>query len=260
MKKYFYLFVVFLSILQSGGKAQTPQEKLLYSTDFQEWTKFSSNSTLPGTVVSKTTDFTQERFDFSYFKVAVDPTKTDVKFIGVTPGAAITDKAGDCYIQLSPLASITKVVFTHGATGGNRGYRLEKKSSTDADWVTVSNAFAVPAGGQTVTVSINEENVALRFTNLTTDQNAYLFDLKIYGNYTPVGTQHTLTTLVNIANAGTITKTPNSYEYTEGSTVSLQATPNFGYKFVKWVDADNADAELSVSNPYVVTMDADQKY
>ncbi len=257
MKAKLYLLFFFLVFL-CAGKLKAQEEKLLYSTDFQEWAKFSSNSTLPGTLVSKTTDFTEESLDVTFFKVAVDPTKTDVKFIGVTPGAAIADKAADSYIALSPLASITKVIFTHGATGNSRGYRLWKKNATDTDWVplTSETSYANPAGGQTISVNVNEANVALKFTNLNSGQNAYLFDLKVYGNYTPQGTQHALTTNLNIPTAGIITKTPNSVEYTEGSTVSLQATSNFGYKFVKWVDANNADAELSVSNPYVVTMDA----
>jgi len=93
----------------------------------------------------------------------------------------------------------------------------------------------------------------LKFTNLNEANNAYMFDLSIYGNYTSSNPQFLLTTSLNIDAAGVITKTPNSDNYDQGTSVSLLATKNFGYKFVKWVDA-TTNAELSTANPYVITM------
>ncbi len=264
MKKNFYLLFAFIFCL-FAGKLKAQEEKLLYTTDFQNWAAISNSSTEQ--TVSKIADFTGQAISFKLLKVAIEPNKIDAKFTYapnipptggsvVTPGAAIADKSADSYIELSPLSSITKVVFTHGATGSNRGYRLWKKSATDADWVAVTTAtsYAFPAGGQTIVSNINEENVALRFTNLTSNQNAYLFDLKIYGNYTFIDPQ-TLTTSVNILNSGSISRYPESDNYEKNTQVSLTATANLGYEFDKWVDASNGDVQLSTANPYTVSMD-----
>jgi len=72
----------------------------------------------------------------------------------------------------------------------------------------------------------------------------------------PVLPKYELTTSLSDNNAGTITRTPNGTTYDEGEEISLNAVPNFGYKFIKWVDVENADADLSTTNPYIVTMDA----
>ena len=260
MKKIYYLFFLVLGLIAQNSVAQ---EKLMYSTDFQNWTAISTLTT--ETTVAKTTDFSGETINFKFLQVALNPTGSDAtRFIYapatpaaggavVTPGWAQAQKVAGSYIELSPLNSITKVVFTHGATGSSRGYKLWKKNATDAAWVLVSSAAAAPAAGQTVTVNINESNVALKFTNINDAQNAYLFDLKIYGNYTSSTPQYALNTNLSIANSGVITRTPNATEYAAGTAVSLQAIPNFGYRFVKWVDTDT-NGDLSSANPYSVTI------
>ncbi|MFD2162364.1 pectinesterase family protein [Paradesertivirga mongoliensis] len=259
MRKHFYLLLAFLF-----AQSAWAQEKLLYSTDFQNWTAFSAatEQTFP-----KTTDFSGETLNFKLFQVWINPTgrdETRFKYtpqtapnVQVTDGWAQAQKVAGSYMELSPLKSITKVTFVHGATGSSRGYKLWKKNATDADWVVVSSAFASPSAGQEVTVNINDTNVALKFTNLAETQNAYMFSLKIYGNYVSANPQFPLTTSLNIEAAGTVTKTPNSDNYDQGTSVNLQATPNFGYKFIKWTDS--TDAELSTTNPYAVTVNSKQK-
>lgn len=255
MKKNLYFIIIgWLCLLQSINA----QEKLLYSTDFQDWAIVPNSASV--TEVTKKTDFTSEDLTFKFLRINVNPTgrdETRFNYELVNNGWAMADKHADSYFELSPLASVTKVVFTHGATGSNRGYRLEKKSATtNNQWEVVTSSVANPSSGTVVTAVINDTNVALRFSNLTSSQNAYMFDLKIYGNYTPTGTQYLLTTGLNIPDAGTIVRTPYSDEYIEGSVIKLSATPNFGYKFSKWVDVNNADSELSAQNPYTITMDA----
>lgn len=272
MNKKLYLILLFLL----SSVYVIAQEKLLYSTEFNtvptninsKWT--TVNSTVVEQEVIKTTDFSGESLKFKFFQVNVAetasdparfryaPTAADAGGVQVTAGWAQAQKVAGSYITLSPLKSITKVVFTHGATGGSRGFKLWKKSSTDADWVAISSSFANPSSGTQVTVNINplETDVALKFTNLNDAQNAYLFDLKIYGNYTSPNTQYALNTSLSAANAGSIVRAPNATEYDAGTEVSLTANPNFGFRFSKWVDANNGDVELSTANPYVVTMAA----
>ncbi|SOD20103.1 pectinesterase family protein [Pedobacter xixiisoli] len=270
MNKNFTLFICALLFFVQQSWAQ---EKLLYSTEFNaassnaqsNWAAVAATSSEQ--TVTKTTDFSAESLTFKFFQIAVSPTAVDAarfKYapaaadaggVQVTAGWAQAQKNLGSYIELSALNSITKVVFTHGATGGSRGYKLWKKVGSGA-WTEVSTSFAVPSSGQQVTVNINETNVALKFTNLNDPQNAYLFDLKIYGNYTSTVTQYPLTTTLSNAAAGTIARSPNATDYDAGTDVSLTATSNFGYRFVKWVDAANGDADLSTANPYTVTMNA----
>jgi pectin methylesterase-like acyl-CoA thioesterase len=264
-QKWIYLFVLSLFFTQSIWA----DEKLLYSTDFQDWTAISTYTS--ESTVTKTTDFSAESLVFKLYYVTVDPTKYDATRFAYTPadvttdktlgiagpvskGAIIAQKSVDCYVQTSPLNSITRIEFVEGATGSSRGYKVWKKNATDADWVSIYSTYATTASGQTVSLTLNETNVALKFTNLAIAQNAYMFSLKIYGNYVSSNPQYALTTSLNIPAAGAITRTPNSDNYDQGSVVSLQATPNFGYKFVKWTDG--SDNDLSTANPYSVTMDA----
>lgn len=251
MKKHFY----FLLLALLGSAMLRAQEKLLYSTDFQNWEAATSSSEI---TVAKKTDFSNEDLAFKLYQVNINPTgrdETRFNYTLVSTGWAQAQKAPGAYMQLSALKSVTKVVFQHGATGGNRGYKLWKKNAADADWVLLSDAVANPAGGQEVSVNVNEENVALKFTNINDAQNAYMFSLKIYGNFTSTNTQYGLTTSQNIDVAGTITRTPNASEYDEGTAVSLLATANFGYKFVKWVDGVSG-TDLSTENPYAITINS----
>src|SRR6476661_2618537 len=144
MKKgLLYLLLVALIATFQNSKAQ---ERLLYSTDFQNWAALTSTTEQ---TVNKTTDFSNETLTFKLYQITVVPTGTDnTRFkyspsapdaggVLVTPGWAIAQKVVGSYMQLSPLNSVTKVVFTHGATGSSRGYKLWKKNATDADWVAV---------------------------------------------------------------------------------------------------------------------------
>jgi uncharacterized repeat protein (TIGR02543 family) len=63
----------------------------------------------------------------------------------------------------------------------------------------------------------------------------------------------TLTTAVNPAASGSVTRTPNQPSYASGATVQLTAVPVSGYHFDHW----SGDATSSV-NPLNVTMDADK--
>ena len=128
MRKHFYLLLAFLF-----AQSVWAQEKLLYSTDFQNWAAFSATTeqTFP-----KTTDFSGETLNFKLFQVWINPTgrdETRFKYtpqtapnVQVTDGWAQAQKVAGSYIELSPLKSITKVTFVHGAAGTSRGYKLWK--------------------------------------------------------------------------------------------------------------------------------------
>ena len=230
------------------------QEKLLYSTNFTNWEALESSTEI---VVTKQTDFSKENLAFKFFQVSIDPagrTESRFDYTLVSDGWAIAQKVAGSYIETSPLKSITKVEFIHGATGSNRGYKLWKKNATDADWVLLSAAVANPAKGQKVSVMIDEKDVALKFTNINDAQNAYMFDLQIFGNYTSDGAQFAINAIVNIEGAGSIVKNPNSDLYDQGTEVSLTANKNFGFKFLKWIDTESAQ-DISTDNPLLIVVD-----
>ena len=163
-------------------KVDTAVEKSIYSTDFSDWSTFSANTTA-ATVVNKTTNFSEETLNFSVYNTAL-MSVTDTKFANYTTlphNALQAAKAADPYVTTSKLASITKVRYIHGATGSSRGWKLEAKGDGDADWVTISDSYANPSSWCEVTKDVNRTNCQLRFTNLNSSQNAYMFELEIFG-------------------------------------------------------------------------------
>ncbi|MDR1527717.1 MAG: Ig-like domain-containing protein [Dysgonamonadaceae bacterium] len=238
-------------------QAQGNDEKLLVNETFQSWEALASSVT--ETSVTKKTDFSNETLVYRLREIEVAPSGVNTDrfdYAVVSAGYLMAAKSATPYIELSPLASITRVEFIHGATGSNRGYQLWKKSAADADWVSVSSAVAGTASGSVVSVVVNETNVALKFTNLNSVQNAYLFDLKIYGNYTSTAPQVHLNTSVNIPGAGSIARSINSDTYDAGTVVSLTATAHFGYRFVKWTNAEGET--LADTSQFDITLDTDR--
>lgn len=236
------------------------QEKLLYSAGFNTWAEVALNATTGATPYSvvKQTDYSKENLTFTLtgatlLNAARYTYSGYIRLAKNSEAPSVTPA-----IELSKLASISKVIFYHGATGSSRGLKLLMKNDGDATWTALSETFTNSAGSL-VTINIPEAkqaNVRLRFENLAPSQYADLVHLEIWGNYTPTATVYELTTSTNITNAGIINRSPTGTEFETGTEVSLTAVPNFGYSFVKWVDANNADNELSLSNPYKVTMNA----
>ncbi len=166
-------------------------EKAIYSTAFTDWPDAAA-STMESTV-TQTTKYSHETLTFSIFDTQISSTnKNAQKFPNWTGGYLMCSKSADPYVVTSPLASITRVHFLHGATGSKRGWKLEAKGDGDADWVVLSDAVATTAQGTDVDVEVNRTNCQLRFTNLNASQNAYLFQLDIYGNVS-TGYQPSLT-------------------------------------------------------------------
>lgn len=163
------------------------QTKELYSTDFSEWTYVKAFA-VETEVHNATTKYSHENIAFSVYntnvapnpdEIGIDWSKFDKDLVG---GTLQAEKNGGSYIVTSALASVTKVTFVHGATGGNRGWSLWAKGDGDADWVQITTTAASPAGWCEVSADVNRTNCQLKFTNLADAQNAYLFRLGIYGS------------------------------------------------------------------------------
>ena len=170
-----------LTVKAQGGSTPALQEKLIYSTDFSDWDNFSASTT--ERTVSKSTKYSHETLNFAVYNTAL-MSVTDTKFQNYTElphNALQAAKAADPYVKTSTLASVSKVRFVHAATGNSRGWKLEAKGDGDADWVVIASDFANPAGWCPVTANVNRTNVQLRWTNLNASQNAYMFELDMYG-------------------------------------------------------------------------------
>ena len=68
--------------------------------------------------------------------------------------------------------------------------------------------------------------------------------------------KYVLNTVVDPAEAGTISREPDLVSYKEGAEVVLKANKNFGYRFVEWQDGEGQT--LSQNAVFTVTMDAEK--
>lgn len=184
---------------------QAQTEQLLVDENFQNWTGFSVSAAIPSTTVSKTTLISNESLSFSLWGVNVassgyassaNTTLASAGYLRLEKvGTGNTLLTGTASIELSPLKSITKIWFVESTTGGSRGFQVWKKNATDAYWVSIYSIFCNLNSGTAVNLTLNEENVALKFTNLAVTQNAYMSDLKIWGNVTGVAIPATVTSI-----------------------------------------------------------------
>ena len=172
-----------LSVTQYAPKDPSQPElveKSIYKTDFSEWEELTSSK--EESIVAKTTKFTNEELNFTFYNTGVNTgTYDESKFPNNNGYRIFCEKNAGGYVVTSALANISKVRFVHAATGGSRGYKLEAKGEGDEDWVVISNSYANPNGWCEVTANVNKENCQLRFTNLAEAQYAYLFELEIFG-------------------------------------------------------------------------------
>lgn len=182
------IMLLFMTVWACGAWAQneTSQEKLLYSTDFTDWDDIDRKVAVNKEVKLKT-QFSDEDLIFTLNGVGADPKGTNTKFPSYT-GYMITAKYPKDYSQsepsavTSPLKSITRIELTQTATGGERGIKVSVKGDGDGDWVVLHDKYISNAKGETLILNVNRKNCQIKFEALTLDQNAYIVDLKIYGN------------------------------------------------------------------------------
>jgi pectin methylesterase-like acyl-CoA thioesterase len=156
------------------------QDKLLYSADFSTWTKTSASTKV--TKVEQSTKYSHENLTFSIYDTEINPAGSNSKFNnGKELGWLMAAKKEDPYILTSTLASVSTVRFVHAATGSNRGWKMWAKGDGDEDWVVISETVANPSGWCEVNAEVNRTNVQLKWTNLVSSQNAYMFELDIHG-------------------------------------------------------------------------------
>lgn len=222
------------------------QEKELYSTNFSDW-KSAGAATKESTVAQKT-KYSKENLTFSLYNTAVEPAGKNDKFNnGEALGWLQANKAADPYVMTSSLASVSRVRFVHAATGSNRGWKLEAKGDGDADWVVISETVADPAAWCEVNAEINRKNVQLRWTNLNSSQNAYMFELDIFG-YVDMSKTPTLGKLtVNGEAIEAVDVFEEAADGTQVATIEISKT-------AKMISAENPLTDLVADNGEVTSV------
>lgn len=256
---YLRYIQVVLPVVQAAGG--TWKEKLLYTTDFTDWANMSASAT-ESNVVKNMIDGNE--LTFTLYNVVVDPTGTHTKFTAdvCTEGYLQTQKikttgAQDTYIITSAIADVTKINFVQAATGSKRGMTLFVKGEDDEDWVALHNVAITNANGESLTYEVNRKNCQIKFGSFEPEQNGYILSLEIYGNMLVEGEEYTLSATISPDVAGTVTVYPKSDTYISNDEVTLTATPNFGYHFVNWTDADGNEVSTEAKFKYTVTDNAE---
>lgn len=240
------IMLLFMTVWACGAWAQneTSQEKLLYSTDFTDWDDIDRKVAVNKEVKLKT-QFSDEDLIFTLNGVGADPKGTNTRFPSYT-GYMITAKYPGEYKKAqpsavtSPLKSITKIVLTQAATGGKRGIKVSVKGDNDTEWVALHNKTIENAKGETLTIDVNRTNCQIKFETLKLDQNAYIVDLKIYGNYD--GEEKKVRTLDFPPQDGIVGKYPSKIKCDNDGYAVMPEGNGFslpGYTFVAWTDGTN---------------------
>ena len=240
------IMLLFMMVWTCGAWAQneTSQEKLLYSTDFTDWDDIDRKVTVNKEVKLKT-QFSDEDLIFTLKGVGADPKGTNSKFPSYT-GYMITAKQTEAYKKAEPsavtsrLKSITKIVLTQAATGSKRGIKVSVKGDNDTGWVALHNKTIENSKGETLTIDVNRTNCQIKFENFKLSQNAYIVDLKIYGNSD--GEEKKVRTLDFPRQDGIVGKYPSKIKCDNDGYAVMPEGNGFsrpGYTFVAWTDGTN---------------------
>ena len=240
------IMLLFMTVWACGAWAQneTSQEKLLYSTDFTDWDDIDRKVAVNKEVKLKT-QFSDEDLIFKLNGVGADPKGTHYKFSSYT-GYMITAKYKTEYSKsepsavTSPLKSITRIELTQAATGRNRGIKVSVRGDGDGDWVVLHDKYISNTNGETLRLNVNRKNCQIKFETLTPNQNAYIVDLKIYGNYD--GEEKKVRTLDFPPQDGIVGKYPSKIKCDNDGYAVMPEGNGFslpGYTFVAWTDGTN---------------------
>lgn len=228
-------------------------EQLIYSTDFQEWDNIDCTSTVDKEVHLKT-QYTKEDFTLTLHGVGVDPIGTDAnKFPGYT-GYLKTAKYTSEYSKdfptaiTSTLKSITRIELIQVATGKQRGIKVSVKGDGDEVWVPLHDKSIETASGEKLSIEVKRTNCKIKFENFDDpkkgrNNNAYIVDLKIYGDVSGAVTPKVLKQINFLKSDDDMAgKFPIKLICDEEDKVTLPSGNTFsrpGYTFTGWTDGEN---------------------
>lgn len=227
-------------------------EQLIYSTDFQEWDNIDCTSTVDKVVHLKT-QYTKEDFTLTLHGVGIDPIGTDAKkFPGYT-GYLKTAKYKSEYSQdiptaiTSKLKNITRIELIQVATGKQRGIKVSVMGDGDEVWVPLHDKSIETASGEKLSIEVKRTNCQIKFENFDDpkkgrNNNAYIVDLKIYGDVSGAVTPKDLKQINFLKSDDMAGKFPILLICDEEDKVTLPSGNTFsrpGYTFIGWTDGEN---------------------
>lgn len=187
-----YLLLLFLMLLGNNAWAQTYEEKLLYSTNFQDWKNVSSSTSESETEVKtnnsnvpiKTTDGQALSFFLKKTKVENSAKQEDKRGWDytnlVTIGWMRADKNVEAQVRTSTLKHVSKVTFVQASTSTPSGWGL--KVIGDNGEEIISSTPLKQKTGEKITINVNRDNVQLVFYNTSSSNYSFMTSLEIYGN------------------------------------------------------------------------------
>ena len=169
-----------VGLMSASHQSALAQERLLYTSSLQDWGTFPSTPSPDSLTV--VTQYTEESLTFCFQQVLVRQDGCSSSFYdGEVHPLAMTERKATPYIATSPLRSVTRIRMVQRATGGNCGLRVEARGGGDDRWVTLLDQ-RTHSGMHEDWIEVNRTDVQIRWSNLSSSQNAYLFELDIYGN------------------------------------------------------------------------------
>ena len=261
------LLLLFMILLGTGTRAQsTYEEKLLYSTDFQDWENVNTSNSESETEVKtnnsnvpiKTTD--GQALSFFLKKTRVDNSakqddkrKWDYTNL-VTIGWMRAEKTVQAQVRTSTLKHVTKVIFVQAATSKPSGWGL--KVIGDKGEEIISSNELTTTTGEKITIEVNRDNVQLVFYNIKGSNYCFMTSLEIYGNV-EVKSNYTVTyyDTDGTTSLGSESVTANSnLKYNTEYTNQVKQNVPSGSAFRGWFNGTDPSAE-KVAEGTMVDMD-----
>lgn len=157
------------------------------------------------------------------------------------------EKAYIVKFQTACKKDAAKLTFQLTTANGDIDWEETYKVTNNGNWgkwldVTLFINDPIETGAKTLKITFNEEGgkETVNLRNLRFE--AAEGELRTYDLYTYMEVND-----VETPEAGTITISPNQPHYMTGTEITVTATPNLGYKFIKWVDQYNDEYTV---NPY----------
>jgi len=143
------------------------------------------------------------------------------------------------------------IEFRIDAVGGTLIGTASINATSTANWATYQIFSA------TMTQTTGAHDLYLVFKPVT--GNSYLGNVDYFEKITSASAvTHTLATNMSPASSGTIVSNPAGSQFVDGSQISLTANANFGYSFVRWVDANGTP--VSTANPVTFNIASNVTY
>ena len=259
------LLLLFMILQGTGTRAQsTYEEKLLYSTDFQDWENVNtSNSesevkTNNSNVPIKTTD--GQALSFFLTNTSVDNSAKQEDKRGwdytnlVTIGWMRAGKTVQAQVRTSKLKHVSKVTFVQASTSTPSGWGL--KVIGDKGEEIISSTALKQKTGEKITIDVNRNNVQLVFYNITGNNFCFMTSLEIYGNV-EVKSNYTVTyyDTDGTTSLGSESVTANSnLKYNTEYTNQVKQNVPSGSAFRGWFNETGPSAE-KVAEGTTVDMD-----